>query len=119
VTRRRAHSAVTLPAGHTLLSHSAATLPAGTASALQASKHPNTISRQALSAEEVLASGNVALVTTRLECARRADGAAALIVVSEHLVQHKGLEQGTGGLLVACVHMCCWWYHSTGSLAGV
>ncbi|KAF8060499.1 hypothetical protein HT031_004675 [Scenedesmus sp. PABB004] len=49
---------------------------------LQASRHPGALERRPRPLAEVLASPPVASVTTKLECARRADGAAALIVAA-------------------------------------
>jgi hypothetical protein len=54
--------------------------------------------------QEVLASGTVAPLTTRLECARRADGAAALIVASPALVQRMGLDPARGQPLLGAGH---------------
>jgi hypothetical protein len=47
--------------------------------------------------QEVLASPSVAPVTTRLECAKLADGGAAALVVSEQFMQERGLPREAGG----------------------
>ena len=48
----------------------------------QAARHPAALTRRSRTLEEVLSADAVAPATTRLECARRADGGAALIVAS-------------------------------------
>jgi hypothetical protein len=61
---------------------------------LQATRHPLARGRPARSLEEVLRSRRVAPVTNTLECAKRADGGAALIVASPELARKWGLERG-------------------------
>nr|CCC91956.1 putative nonspecific lipid-transfer protein [Trypanosoma congolense IL3000] len=59
-----------------------------------AERHPDAMCRRALSLDHVLQSRPVAPVTSLLECARRADGAVALIVSSEsHYTQHFAVDQ--------------------------
>ncbi|CAL1146217.1 unnamed protein product [Cladocopium goreaui] len=48
----------------------------------QAARHPNALTRRAHSLDEVLKSRRIAPATNLLECARRADGGAAIIVAS-------------------------------------
>lgn len=59
----------------------------------QAVKHPYALTKTALTLQEVLEAPLVAPVTSRLECARRADGAAALIVASTRFIKENGLEK--------------------------
>ena len=51
----------------------------------QATRHPSALTRRSRSLEEVLSSPSVAPATSQLECARRADGGAALIVASRSM----------------------------------
>ena len=55
-------------------------------------KHPMAVTKKAYSLEAVLNSGQVGKVTSKFECARRADGAAAIIVASDRFIEEKGLE---------------------------
>eukprot|EP00434_Breviolum_minutum_P025487 symbB.v1.2.022520.t2/scaffold2003.1/size92810/7 len=48
----------------------------------QAARHPEALTRKAHTLEEVLTSRSIAPATNLLECARRADGGAAIIVAS-------------------------------------
>ena len=52
----------------------------------QAIRHPHALTRIPHTLEKVLMSASVASVTTQLECARRADGAAAVIVASQQFI---------------------------------
>lgn len=61
---------------------------------MQAVKHPLALTRKAHTLKEVLESKPVASVTTLLECARRADGDAAVIVASSSFVKEHGLKPG-------------------------
>lgn len=61
---------------------------------MQAVKHPLALTRKAHTLKEVLQSKPVGSVTTVLECARRADGGAAVIVASSHFVKEHGLKPG-------------------------
>ena len=45
-------------------------------------RHPDALTKQPLSLEQVLGAPSIGAVTSRLECARRADGGAAIIVAS-------------------------------------
>eukprot|EP00931_Biecheleriopsis_adriatica_P053891 TRINITY_DN31651_c0_g2_i1.p1 TRINITY_DN31651_c0_g2~~TRINITY_DN31651_c0_g2_i1.p1 ORF type:complete len:406 (+),score=67.04 TRINITY_DN31651_c0_g2_i1:68-1285(+) len=63
----------------------------------QAVRHPNSLTRQPHTLEDVLGSRNIAPATNLLECARRADGGAAVIVASSRLA-HKMPQYGVGPL---------------------
>ena len=52
----------------------------------QAARHPAALTRRSHTLEEVLSAPSVAPVTGRLECARRADGGAAIIVASSNFM---------------------------------
>ena len=58
-----------------------------------ACRHPDALCRAPLTLDEVLQSRPVAPVTSLLECARRADGAAAIIVSSSKFWQRGGFEK--------------------------
>lgn len=55
-----------------------------------AGRHPNALTRKPHTLESVLASASVAPVTSTLECARRADGGAAIIVASDRFLERIG-----------------------------
>ena len=57
----------------------------------QASRHPRALNRRVYSLEEVLASRPVAPATNLLETARRADGAACVIVASSRFMEKNGI----------------------------
>jgi len=59
----------------------------------QAVKHPYSLTRKARTLDEVLTSPRIGKVTNLLECARRADGGAAIIVASSAFLQRKGLSK--------------------------
>lgn len=61
---------------------------------MQAVKHPFALTRKAHSLKDVLNSKKVGSATNILECARRADGGAAIIVASSNFVQREGLKPG-------------------------
>jgi len=63
---------------------------------LQAARHPLALQRRPRAVAEVLASKRVAAVTTSLECAKRVDGAAAVIVVSSEFAAAHGLPASRG-----------------------
>lgn len=60
----------------------------------QAIHHPLALTKQARTLDSVLASQAVAPVTSTLECARRADGGAAIIVASSRFCERNGLKKG-------------------------
>jgi acetyl-CoA acetyltransferase len=68
---------------------------------LMAIRHPDALTKIPRSLEQVLESDLVAPVTTVLECARRADGAAALLVASSSFMEKKGLCRNTGVVIVS------------------
>jgi acetyl-CoA acetyltransferase len=57
----------------------------------QASRHPGALTQKPHSLEKVLSAPRIAPVTGLLECARRADGAAAIIVASTRFIKEHGL----------------------------
>lgn len=59
----------------------------------QASRHPLALTRSPHTLARVLESPQVAPVTNLLECARRADGGAALIVASTRFLERNGLPK--------------------------
>ncbi|RHY36822.1 hypothetical protein DYB30_005116 [Aphanomyces astaci] len=67
---------------------------------IMASQHPMALTRTPRSIEDVLASPPVASVTNLLECARRADGGAALLVASARFMERKGIPTGTGAVII-------------------
>eukprot|EP01031_Cornospumella_fuschlensis_P032082 gene32082-38798_t len=60
----------------------------------QASRHPLALTKTPYTLSQVLNSKPVGRVTNLLECARRADGGAALIVASDAFVKKMGLRPG-------------------------
>lgn len=59
--------------------------------AAQAVRHPGALTKRPRTLDEVLTSGDVAPNLSRLECARRADGAAAVVVCSSGFLNRLGL----------------------------
>ena len=58
----------------------------------QASRHPDALTRTPYSLSDALSSKPIASVTSLLECARRADGAAVILVASdEFIAKHSSL----------------------------
>lgn len=55
----------------------------------QASRHPHALTRSPHSLHEVLHAQPIAPSTTILECARRADGAATILVASQEFISKK------------------------------
>ena len=55
----------------------------------QAMRHPVALTRRSYTLDAVLSAPSVATVTGRLECARRADGAAALVVTSSTFMNER------------------------------
>ena len=56
----------------------------------QAVRHPAALTRRPHTLEEVLSSREIAPVTSLLECARRADGGAAVILASRRFLERTG-----------------------------
>lgn len=64
----------------------------------QAARHPLALTRTPRTLAEVLSAPPVAPSVGLLECARRADGGAAVIVASSHFLERRGLaRRGNGG----------------------
>jgi len=57
----------------------------------QALRHPFAMTKKYCTLDEVLQSKSVASSTTMLECARKADGAAAIILASDKFIAENGL----------------------------
>ena len=53
----------------------------------QAVKHPYALTKKSITLNDVLTSSKIGHVTNRLECARRADGGAAVIVASTRFMR--------------------------------
>ena len=68
---------------------------------LMASRHPMAMTKKPRTLEEVMKSNRVASVTNVLECARRADGAAAILVASSHFLEKKGFPIDTGVVIIS------------------
>jgi acetyl-CoA acetyltransferase len=56
----------------------------------QAARHPDALTRTPHTLEQVLSARSVAPVTGLLECARRADGGAAVVVASDRFLERAG-----------------------------
>ena len=69
----------------------------------QASKHPNSLSfgKPRYGLDNVLESRPIGKVTNLLECARRADGAAAVVVASTRFILEHGLENQINPVIIA------------------
>lgn len=61
---------------------------------MQAVKHPFALTKRPYTLEDVLSSKPIGRATNLLECARRADGGAAIIVASKSFVEANGLKMG-------------------------
>ncbi len=70
------------------------------AMSIMATQHPLALTKEPRTIEQVLASPAVASVTALLECARRADGGAALLIASAHFLERKGLPAHTGAVII-------------------
>ncbi|KAI9330002.1 hypothetical protein BDR26DRAFT_912625 [Obelidium mucronatum] len=67
---------------------------------IMASRHPDALTRKPRTIAEVLNSRHVAPVTSVLECARRADGGAALLIASNQFMEKMGIPQKHGVVVV-------------------
>lgn len=67
---------------------------------IMASRHPYALTKTPRTLEQVLASPPVAPVTNVLECARRADGGAAVLVASANFLKRKGLSADKGVVII-------------------
>ena len=64
----------------------------------QASRHPDALTRTPHTLDEVMGAPQIAPSVGLLECARRADGGAAVIVASSRFLERRGLARhGNGG----------------------
>lgn len=61
---------------------------------MQAMRHPLALNKKIHTLDDVLSSKPIGKVTNLLECARRADGGAAIIVASSSFVEKHGLRTG-------------------------
>ena len=61
-----------------------------------ASKHPYALTKKEHTLEEILSSPPIGQVTNLLECARRADGAAAIIIASSRWLARNGYSPNEG-----------------------
>lgn len=67
----------------------------------QAVRHPLALTKKAHSLTDVLGAPAVGLVTSRLECARRADGGAAIVVASSRFMNRHGLNVDKAPVIIA------------------
>ncbi|KND01547.1 uncharacterized protein SPPG_03348 [Spizellomyces punctatus DAOM BR117] len=67
---------------------------------IMASRHPSALTHTPRTITEILSARHVAPVTSVLECARRADGGAAIILASSSFLERKGLSRNTGVVVV-------------------
>ncbi|KAJ3079366.1 hypothetical protein HDU99_010975 [Rhizoclosmatium hyalinum] len=67
---------------------------------LMAARHPHALTKSPRTIQDVLESQHVAPVTSVLECARRADGGAALLVASSRFMERMGLDKKLGVVVV-------------------
>jgi acetyl-CoA acetyltransferase len=58
----------------------------------QAVSHPYALTKKPRTLEEVLASPQIGAVTNLLECARRADGGAAIVIASSRFIKRHNLD---------------------------
>ncbi|KAJ3067527.1 hypothetical protein HDU98_009245 [Podochytrium sp. JEL0797] len=67
---------------------------------IMASRHPLALTRAPRTIQDVLDSPHVAPVTSVLECARRADGGAALLIASTRFMERMGMDKKLGVVVV-------------------
>lgn len=67
----------------------------------QAIKHPHAMTKKPYTLEQVLTARPIASHTTLLECARRADGGAAVIVASSRFLRDNGMEDRIAPVIIA------------------
>lgn len=67
---------------------------------VMASRHQLALTRTPRTVEEILAARHVAPVTSVLECARRADGGAAILVASSSFLERKGFPRESGVVII-------------------
>ena len=66
----------------------------------QACRHPLALTKRPLTLSQVLSSPLIAPSTTLLECARRADGGAAILVASSRFVSRMGFDDSSAPIIV-------------------
>jgi acetyl-CoA acetyltransferase len=66
----------------------------------QACHHPLALTKKPLTLSQVLSSPTVAPCTSLLECARRADGGAAILVASSRFISRMGLDDQHAPIIV-------------------
>jgi len=64
-------------------------------------KHPLALTRKPHTLEQVLSSKPIAPVTSLLECARRADGGAAVVVASSRFMKENGLSKKRSPVVIS------------------
>ncbi|KAJ3294851.1 hypothetical protein HDU76_006916 [Blyttiomyces sp. JEL0837] len=67
---------------------------------IMASRNPMALTKTPRTIQEVLSSPPVAPVTNLLECARRADGGAALLIASPRFLEKRGIARDAGVVVV-------------------
>ncbi|KAH6576237.1 hypothetical protein BASA60_004605 [Batrachochytrium salamandrivorans] len=67
---------------------------------IMASRHPYALTKKPRTIRDVMESTVVAPVTNALECARRADGGAAVLVASSKFLERKGLSRNMGAVII-------------------
>ncbi|KAH9247595.1 hypothetical protein BASA81_014812 [Batrachochytrium salamandrivorans] len=67
---------------------------------IMASRHPYALTKKPRTIRDVMESTVVAPVTNALECARRADGGAAVLVASSRFLERKGLSRNMGAVII-------------------
>jgi len=67
----------------------------------QAARHPLALTRKGLTLQQVLDAQPVGEVTGLLECARRADGGAAIIVASSRFMKENGIPMTKGPVVLS------------------
>ncbi|KAI9203598.1 uncharacterized protein BJ171DRAFT_425118 [Polychytrium aggregatum] len=67
---------------------------------IMASRHPFALTKKPRTIADILAATSVAPVTSVLECARRADGGAAILVASSQFLAKRGLPRDTGVVII-------------------
>ncbi|KAI8916564.1 hypothetical protein PhCBS80983_g05021 [Powellomyces hirtus] len=67
---------------------------------IMASRHPSALTRVPRTIDQILNARHVAPVTSVLECARRADGGAAILLASSNFIEQKGLARDKGVVVI-------------------
>lgn len=66
----------------------------------QACRHPLALTKKPLTLSQVLSSPSIAPCTSLLECARRADGGAAILVASSRFITRMGFDDRPAPIIV-------------------